>query len=97
VKPSEAIRIHRSEILKIIDNSNFSEPRIFGSVARGEDSENSDVDLLVTIKRRPTTLFDMAGLKAELEELLKIKVDLTVEKNETTYFQNIILKDAVPL
>ena len=50
-------------------------PRIFGSVLHGEDTEGSDLDLLVDTLPG-TTLFDLGGLQIELEELLGIPLDL---------------------
>ena len=52
-----------------------SNPRVFGSVARGEDDEASDLDLLVDPTER-TTLFDLAGLELELSALLGVLVDV---------------------
>jgi uncharacterized protein len=49
--------------------------RVFGSAARGEDLEGSDLDLLVDPTEQ-TTLFDLAGLKLELEALLGVGVDI---------------------
>jgi predicted nucleotidyltransferase len=48
MKPSEAIAIHREKIRRIIANFGGTNPRIFGSVARGEDTERSDLDLFRT-------------------------------------------------
>jgi hypothetical protein len=52
--------------------------RLFGSVARGEESAESDVDLMADLDRsRRLTLYDMAGLENRLSDLLGTKVDLS--------------------
>lgn len=47
MRPSEALAKHRDEVLAIIARHAVSNPRVFGSVARGEDEEGSDLDMLV--------------------------------------------------
>lgn len=73
MRPSEALEKHRDEVLAIIARYPVSNPRIFGSVARGEDVEGSDVDILVDT--HPTTsTFDLAGLEIEIEKVLSVPV-----------------------
>jgi predicted nucleotidyltransferase len=62
-------------ILPILKRYNVKRAGIFGSVVRGEETENSDIDLLVEIEDE-ISLLDFAGLKLELEESLGRKVDL---------------------
>lgn len=47
MKPSLALQLHRSAILKVVENHRTRNPRVFGSVLRGEDQDESDLDLLV--------------------------------------------------
>ena len=75
MRPSEALAKHRDEVLAIIARYPVTNPRVFGSVARGEDTEGSDIDILVEPKAR-ISYFDLAGLALELEELLGCRVDL---------------------
>ena len=70
--------------------------RVFGSVARGEAGSDSDVDFLVDFKP-DYTLWDHIGLKQDLEDLLKRKVDLVLEKNLREELRDYVLHDAVPL
>jgi len=63
------------KILPILKKYGVKKAGIFGSVVRGEDTEKSDVDILVEIDAR-MSLLDFAGLKLELEEALGIKVDM---------------------
>ena len=65
----------KEKILPILKKYNVIRAGIFGSVARGEADEDSDVDILVEIADR-ISLLDFVGLKLELEEALGKKVDL---------------------
>jgi len=71
----ERVRTHRSELKRLAAASGTSNLRVFGSVARGEDSEVSDVDLLVDLSPE-TGLFRLMRLQGELEVLLQARVDL---------------------
>ena len=74
MRPSEVLQQHLEEVRATIARFPVANPRLFGSVARGEDVEGSDLDILVDA---PTaTLFELAGLEIELEDLLGIKVDI---------------------
>lgn len=75
MKPSEALRLHRNEILRIAENAKVRNVRVFGSTARGEDREGSDLDLLVETTEH-TSLFDLGGMTIDLEALLRIHVDI---------------------
>ena len=69
------MRQGRREILAVAAKHGASNVRIFGSVARGEAREGSDVDLLVDMAPG-CSLFDLAGLHIELEELLGCEIDI---------------------
>lgn len=75
MRPSEAFEKNRDKVLEIIARYPVSNPRIFGSVARGEDDEGSDLDILVDHEGTVST-FDLAGLEIELEALLLTPVDI---------------------
>lgn len=75
MKPSEALKIHRDKIISIVEHNNATNPRVFGSVARGEDTEGSDLDLLVQ-NQPEMSLFDQCRIIHELENLLGVKVDI---------------------
>ncbi len=77
--PSVVVRQRRSDILAIAEANKAGDVRVFGSVARGDDTPDSDIDLLVTFG--PTaTIFDQARLVAELEEALGLHVDVVSER-----------------
>jgi hypothetical protein len=70
--------------------------RLFGSVARGENTETSDVDVLVRFDP-DRSLFDHGGLIADLEDLLGVKVDVVSEGGMRERFRMRILGEAVAL
>jgi predicted nucleotidyltransferase len=70
----DLLREKREEILRIAEKHGARNVRIFGSVAHGEATEASDIDLLVDTAEQTSPWFP-AGLAAELEELLGQRVD----------------------
>lgn len=76
MRPSDILRLRHDEVRAIIDRYPVRNPRLFGSVARGDDSEGSDLDLLID-PLETTSLFDIAGLELELRDLLGIEVEVT--------------------
>lgn len=70
--------------------------RLFGSVARGEDKENSDIDLLVKTAEKTSPWFP-GGLIAELEQILGRKVDIVTEKGLSSFIRDRVFRDAIPL
>ena len=81
-------------VIPILKNNGVVKAGIFGSVARGETKKNSDVDILVKTKKG-TSLLDFVGLKLELEEKLKKKVDLVEYKTIKSLIKDSILDDEV--
>lgn len=71
----EELRARRNEILELAARRGVSNIRVFGSVARGEAGETSDVDLLVDIDPG-RSLFDLAGFYADVKDLLGCEVDV---------------------
>lgn len=70
--------------------------RVFGSVARGEETENSDIDLLV--RTMPGCgLLKLGGFYVVLEDLLKQKIDIVNEQNISPYIRSSVLGSAKPL
>ena len=75
MRPSEALAKNRDKVLEIIGRYSVTNPRIFGSAARGDDVEGSDLDMVVD-PEGTFSYFDMAGLALELEAVLGCAVDL---------------------
>ena len=75
MRPSQALAKNINAVRAIIARYPVANPRIFGSVARGDDHEGSDVDLLVD-RKEGLTYFDLAGLAEELEKLIGARFDI---------------------
>lgn len=86
----------REDILRLAEKYHATNVRVFGSVARGEASEASDVDFLVDFAL-DYRMWDRIGLKQDLEELLGRKVDVVLEKRLRELLRKEILRDAVAL
>jgi predicted nucleotidyltransferase len=86
----------RDEILRLARRRGALNVRVFGSVARGEANENSDLDLLVEWEPG-RSLLDHAGLVQDLQELLGAKVHIGTEKSLHWYVRDRILREALPL
>ena len=87
---------HRDEILEIAARHGARNVRVFGSVARGEASPDSDVDLLVDVGPTHSRWFP-AGLVLDLETLLGREVDVVTEDALHWYIRDRVLEEAVPL
>ncbi len=94
MKPSEALRIHRDEIRKIVTDCHATQPRVFGSVLHGKDTEASDLDLLVEPTPQ-TTMLDIARIQNRLQKLLQISVDVLTPKALPLRFREQVLREAV--
>lgn len=84
---------HRGAILEIARRHGASNVRVFGSVARG-DADANDIDLLVTVEPGRSML-DLIRLQLELEDLLKMKVDVVEDKALHPHIREIVLHEAV--
>ena len=85
----------KAEILRLAATRGGREVRVFGSVARGDNGENSDVDFLVEFEAG-RTLLDLIGLKLDLQDLLGATVDV-VTPNSLHYIRERVLAEAQPL
>lgn len=92
----ESLLEKRGEILRIADRYGAHDIRIFGSVARGDATESSDLDLLVRFDPG-RSLFDHGGLLVDLEELLGVTVDVVSEGGMRERFRDHVLNEAVAL
>lgn len=93
---SGTLQRHRAEIARLAQRYGARNLRIFGSVARGEDTVESDVDLLVEWQDW-VSLSDWAGLQQDLENLLGRRVDIVSEKTLHWYIRDKVLAEAKPL
>ena len=92
----ELLQSKREEILRIAAKHGAHNVRVFGSVARGEADDKSDVDFLVKMDQG-RSLLDHAGLILELENLLQRPVDVASERGLRTRVRKRVMKEVVPL
>ena len=92
----DLVATKREDILRLAHERKAFNVRIFGSVARGEATETSDVDFLVTFAPN-YTLWDHIGLIQDLSELLGRKVDVSTDDTLRERFRDRILSEAIPL
>ena len=93
MRPSEALNLHRDRIREIALSHRVTNVRVFGSVMNDEDTEESDLDILVD----PTpnaTLFDIARIQVELSDLLQVSVDVLTPNALPAHFRERVLHEA---
>jgi uncharacterized protein len=95
VRPSEVLRLLREEALAVIERHRGGTLLVFGSVARGTDSPESDLDLLVTFAE-DAGITDLLAMEDELAELLTVPVDV-VSAGSSGRVIDRALGEAVPL
>jgi predicted nucleotidyltransferase len=92
----QRIRERRDEILRVAACHGAGNVRLFGSVARGEDMLESDVDLLVDVTGETTPWFP-GSLVAGLEQLLGRRVQVVIRRSLSPLIRDSVLREAVPL
>lgn len=92
----ESVRSKRLTILSLAALHGARNVRVFGSVARGTDDEESDLDLLVDLEEG-RSLVDLGGLLADLQDLLGVQVDVVTENGLRDRIRDRVLADARPL
>ncbi len=93
---SAILQKYRAEILDLATRHGAGNVRVFGSLARGEGNESSDLDLLVTLEKG-RSLLDLVGLKQDLEDLVHRPVDVVTERALSPYIREHVLSEAIPL
>jgi len=96
MKLKDQLQQQRDEILAIAERHGAFNVRIFGSVARGEEREDSDIDFLVEMNSH-CSLLDRIALIQDLEDLLNRKVDVATVKGLRDYFRERIVNQAISL
>jgi len=86
----------REEVIRAAARHLASNVRVFGSVARGDDGPDSDIDLLVDFAPA-ASLLDLIALKQELEQLLKRPTDVVTPDSVSPFMRQHILDEARPL
>jgi len=90
------VRAHRNEIVEVGIRHGVTDIRVFGSVARGEADERSDLDLLVGVCPG-RNLFDLASFAIDVEDLLGIFTQVVTERGIKARIRARVLSEAVPL
>lgn len=93
---TDLLRLKKEEVQRIARQHGARNLRVFGSVARGEATEGSDLDLLVEMEPG-RSLLDLVAIKQDLEELLGCKVDVVTEAAVSPYLRERVLNEAVSL
>jgi predicted nucleotidyltransferase len=96
MKLSEVLERNRQAIREATKRFNAANPRVFGSVARGEDRADSDLDILVDTLPG-TSLFDLGGLLEELKDILGVKVDLVTPSGLPENIRERVLQNAMAI
>lgn len=98
--PREILRRERSRILTFLSARGARDVRIFGSLARGEDDDRSDIDILLDLdgeQSRGSELLAVLGLSEELSELVGIRVHVATLRTLRPEVRDSALAEAVPL
>jgi predicted nucleotidyltransferase len=96
MRPSEALVANRAAIRKVVESHRARNARVFGSVLRGQDTDNSDLDLLID-PTPETTLFDIGAIRHELGNLLGVPVDVLTPNALPDSFRATVLAEARPV
>ena len=91
-----AIHERRDEILRVAASHGAGNIRLFGSAARGEDTPDSDIDLLIDVTGATSPWFP-GSLTAELEELLGKRVHVVIRRSLSPLIREAVLREAIPL
>jgi predicted nucleotidyltransferase len=96
MKPSEALNSNRAAIRLVVESHRARNARVFGSVLHGEDTDSSDLDILVD-PTPDTTLFDIGAIRHELARLLGVPVDVLTPNALPDKFRAAVLAEASPV
>ena len=96
MRPSVALQIYREQIKAIVLAHRASNVRVFGSVIRGDDTDDSDLDLLVE-PTPETSLMDIGAIRHELKSLLGVNVDVLTPNGLPDSFREKVLEESVPV
>lgn len=96
MKPSDALHSNRAAIRRVVEAHHARNARVFGSVVHGQDTDSSDLDLLID-PTPETTLMDVAAIQVELQRLLGVSVDVLTPGALPDAFRNRVISEAVPV
>jgi uncharacterized protein len=93
---NDLLEPHRAEILRVAASHGGTNVRVFGSLARREATEESDLDLLIDLEPG-RSLLDLIAIEQDLEDLLGRPVDVVTQGGLSPYLRDRVLAEAVPL
>lgn len=93
----DEIRAKRDIILKVADECGLTNIRVFGSVARGEETPDSDIDFLVDVNPNDVKGFETFGFPDELEEVFGRKIDMVFASGLYHVIRDRVLNEAKPI
>ena len=93
---SQLLCANSAAIRRVVEKHHAHNPRLFGSVAHGDDAVESDIDILVE-PTAETTLMDIGAIRLELRRLLGVPVDVLTPNALPESFRDQILAEALPL
>jgi predicted nucleotidyltransferase len=96
MRPSTVLQARRDAVRDIVLAHRACNARVFGSVAHGEDTDRSDLDILVD-PTPETTLFDIGAIKAALQKLLGVPVDVLTPNALPEKYRDAVLAAAIPI
>jgi len=96
MKPSIALDAHRVEIRLIVEANRAVNARVFGSVLHGEDTEESDLDILVD-PEPGMTLLNIGSIRRQLAQLLGVSVDVLTPNALPEKFREVVVAEAVQI
>lgn len=96
MRPSDIFEQNRGLIREFVLRRRTTNPRIFGSVLHGTDTEDSDIDILVD-PLPETTLLDLGGLQMDLEEALGVRVQVVLPDELHRFIRDRVIAEATPV
>lgn len=93
---NDQMRAAREKALEILQKNGIKRAAFFGSIVRGEMTDESDIDILIEFEGRKS-LLDLAGLKLDLEDALKRRVDLLTYRSLHPMLKDRILAEQIPI
>jgi predicted nucleotidyltransferase len=96
MRPSQVLNSHREQIRAIVMAHRATNVRVFGSVVRNEDTDSSDLDLLID-PTSETSLMDIGAIRFELKNLLGINVDILTPNSLPATFREKVLQESIPV
>lgn len=97
MRPSDALQLHRAGIRRVVELNGASNPRVFGSTLHGDDTDESDLDLLVDPIDGRTTLTSLVRIKREIEALTGVSTDVLTPMALHERFRQTVLAEASPV